>query len=66
MEGGNAAYIQVCADLSTDEVRKRQLRPLGELSAAKTKATCLLLSMTTTDAAIAIGVTKSKVASVGV
>jgi hypothetical protein len=50
---GKTLYIQVCADLSTDEVRRREFEPLNEIIATKAKATCLLLAMTTTDVAMA-------------
>jgi hypothetical protein len=50
---GKTLYIQVCSDLSTPEVRKREFLPLTEIIAAKPNATCLLLTLTTTDVAMA-------------
>lgn len=50
---GKTQYIQVCSDLTGDEVCKRELDPLKEMLATKAKADCLLLTLTTTDVAIA-------------
>jgi predicted AAA+ superfamily ATPase len=47
-------YIQVCADLSSPEVRERELRPLQETLAKPSRTARLLLTLTTTDASIAI------------
>jgi predicted AAA+ superfamily ATPase len=52
-QDGNAVYIQVCADLNTNEVCRREFEPFAELLAAKPKANCLLLTLTTTEVAIA-------------
>jgi uncharacterized protein len=50
---GKSTYIQVCADLSLQAVRDREIGPLQELLAVKPKANYLLLSSTTTDAELA-------------
>lgn len=52
-QNGITTYIQVCSDLSLQEVRDREFGPLLELLTVKPKAHCVLLSGTTTDAAIA-------------
>ena len=50
---GTATYIQVCADLTAEEVREREFAPLREILASQPKAQCLLLTSTSTDASIA-------------
>lgn len=46
-------YIQVCADLNSDEVCQREIEPLNEMLAAKPGAKGWLLTLTTTDVAVA-------------
>ncbi len=48
-----AMYIQVCADLTAEEVRHREFLALREVMAVHPKAACLLLTLTTTDVALA-------------
>lgn len=49
---GKRSYIQVCADLSTAEVRQRELRPLAELQSSKAKGGLLLLTLTAGDVSV--------------
>ena len=49
---GKKIYIQVCSDLSTGDVRKREFRPLTELLSLRNKAAFLLLTLTTTEVSI--------------
>ena len=49
---GKKIYIQVCSDLSADDVRKREFRPLTELLSLRSKAAFLLLTLTTADVPI--------------
>lgn len=52
-QGEKAVYIQVCAELNAPEVCQREFDPLDEILRDQPKARCLLLTLTTTDAAIA-------------
>jgi len=49
---GNRTYIQVCSDLGATETRQREIRPLVEMKALRTKAEFLLLTPTTTDVSV--------------
>lgn len=49
---GKKIYIQVCSDLSTGDVRKREFRALTELLSLRNKAAFLLLTLTTADVSI--------------
>jgi hypothetical protein len=49
---GKKFYLQVCSDLSTGDVRKREFRPLTELLSLRSKAAFLLLTLTTADVPI--------------
>jgi predicted AAA+ superfamily ATPase len=49
---GKKIYIQVCSDLSTDDVRKREFRPLTELLSLRSTAAFLLLTLMTADVPI--------------
>lgn len=49
---GKRTYIQVCSDLSTAEVRRRELRPFMELVSPRNKAEFLVLTLTTTDVSL--------------
>ncbi len=49
---GKKIYIQVCSDLSTGDVRKREFRPLLELLSLRSKEAFLLLTLTTADVSI--------------
>lgn len=60
-QDGKTVYIQVCADLNTTEVCRREIEPLNEILATKPKANCLLLTLATTDVAIAQKVSPSGV-----
>lgn len=52
-QNGTPTYIQVCSDLTADEVREREVAPLQEILATKPEAQCLLLTSTSIDASIA-------------
>lgn len=49
---GKRTYIQVCADLSTPEIRQRELRPLAELGSSRTKGRFLLLTLLSGDVSL--------------
>jgi uncharacterized protein len=50
---GKTTYLQVCSDLSLQEVRDREFGSLQEMLALKPKAHCVLLCGTSTDAVMA-------------
>ena len=49
---GKRTYIQVCSDLSTAEIRKRELRPFAELQLPRNKAGFLLLALMAGDVSL--------------
>ena len=50
---GQTVHIQVCAELNTPEIIRREIEPLDEILATKPNSNCLLLTLSTTDVAIA-------------
>ena len=52
-QDGKSLYVQVCADLNSNEVCRREIEPFNEILGDTPKANCLLLSLTTTDVAMA-------------